>query len=398
MAPLSSRERLLRAAQVLFLSQGISHTTTRQIAQLAGVNEVTLFRNFGNKYGLLLAVIQATTTFRELGESLMQYTPSVENPPQAFKAYVSDCLYALEQAPAFVRSLIGEADQYPDENRCALGQRLGEASSYVSRYLGQTMPPGSLPPERLAGFLGALLVGYVVIESTCENHQLWNSREDFLTDLVNLLLPQAKADLGPQASSPDPDATASAVEDLPEPWVHQILQQAKDSSLQDYALAYVLFGAGLEPEEVRHLLRSHHLSDKTQHTLQVGGRQVPLNQWIAGKRYGSYTSNPLTKWLKSRKDDHPWLFVNAPVAPLDAAAIHQRWQHWVRDLPLHPSPLAHQAKQTWCVEMLFRGMALENLSILSGWSVQQLRPFQQRAKARAALQQARSLDQKPINS
>ena len=101
------------------------------------------------------------------------------------------------------------------------------------------MPPGSLPPERLAGFLGALLVGYVVIESTCENHQLWNSREDFLTDLVNLLLPQAKADLGPQASSPDPDATASAVEDLPEPWVHQILQQAKDSSLQDYALAYV---------------------------------------------------------------------------------------------------------------------------------------------------------------
>ena len=101
--PLSSRERLLRAAQVLFLSQGISHTTTRQIAQLAGVNEVTLFRNFGNKYGLLLAVIQATTTFRELGESLMQYTPSVENPPQAFKAYVSDCLYALEQAPAFVR-------------------------------------------------------------------------------------------------------------------------------------------------------------------------------------------------------------------------------------------------------------------------------------------------------
>ena len=75
MAPLSSRERLLRAAQVLFLSQGISHTTTRQIAQLAGVNEVTLFRNFGNKYGLLLAVIQATTTFRELGESADCSTP-----------------------------------------------------------------------------------------------------------------------------------------------------------------------------------------------------------------------------------------------------------------------------------------------------------------------------------
>jgi AcrR family transcriptional regulator len=397
MAPLSSRERLIQAAQVLFLSQGVSHTTTRQIAQLAEVNEVTLFRNFGNKYGLLLAVIQATTTFRDLGENLMQYMPSTEPPPLALKAYASDCLYALEQAPAFVRSLIGEADQYPAENRRALGQRLEEASSYVSEYLGQTMPPGSLPPERLAGYLGALLVGYVVIESTCENHQLWHSREDFLTGLVALLLPLAESELSPQATGLNLESAAPLVEDLPEPWVHQILQQAKNSGMQDYALAYVLFGAGLEPEEARHVLRSHHLSDKTQHTLQVGERHVPINQWIAGKRYGSYTSNPLTKWLKSRKDDNPWLFIQDSTAPLEAKAIHQRWQTWVEDLPLAPTPKAHQAKQTWCVEMVFRGMALENLSILSSWSVRQLRPYQQRAKARMALHQARSLDQKPDN-
>jgi AcrR family transcriptional regulator len=395
MASLSSRERLIQAAQILFLSQGVSHTTTRQIAQLAEVNEVTLFRNFGNKYGLLLAVIKATPTFRELGESLMQHTPSREDPHQTLKAYASDCLQALEQAPAFVRSLIGEADQYPAENRQALGQRLGEASSYVAQYLGQTMPPGPLPPERLAGYLGALLVGYVVVESTSDNHRLWTHREDFLTGLVDLLLPQLHQEGEMQGSGLASAVTNPPVQDLPEPWVHQILNRAKEISLQDYALAYVLFGAGLDPEEVATLLRSHHLSDKTQHTLQVGDRQVPINQWIAGKRYGSYTSNPLTKWLKSRKDNSPWLFTGEQGIPFTPDAVRHRWHQWVDGLALSPSPDPDQAKQTWCVEMLFRGVALENVSILSGWSTQQLRPFRQRAKARAALQQARALDQKP---
>ena len=81
----SSRERLIHAALTLFLSQGVSQTTTRQIADLAGVNEVTLFRNFGNKYGLLQAVIQTAPTFRNLGEGLMQQTVETGDHRQALK-------------------------------------------------------------------------------------------------------------------------------------------------------------------------------------------------------------------------------------------------------------------------------------------------------------------------
>ena len=395
MASLSSREKLIQAAQVLFLSQGVSHTTTRQIAHLAEVNEVTLFRNFGNKYGLLLEVIRATPTFRELGENLMHHTPSNANPPQALKAYASDCLQALEQAPAFLRSLIGEADQYPPDHRLALGQRLDEASSYVAQYLGTTMPPDPLPADRLAGLLGALLVGYVVIESTSDHHHLWDNREDFLSSLVDLLLPisrqtEASLETASPLTTPPPLGL-----DLPDPWVQQILKAAKVSGPQDYALAYGLFGSGLLPDEVITLLKSHHLSDKTQHTLQVGSRQVPVNQWIAGKRYGSYTSNPLTQWLKTRKDDNPWMFITDQGSPLTLDIIEQMWGGWIEAAVLSPPPQPHQAKPTWCVDMLFRGMAVENLSILSGWSLQQLGPYRQRAQAKAALEQARRLDQKP---
>jgi AcrR family transcriptional regulator len=393
MAPPPSRERLIHAASELFLSQGINHTTTRQIANLAGVNEVTLFRNFGNKYGLLQAVIQEAPTFRNLGETLMQQAISTGDRHQALKNYASECLLALEQSPAFVRSLIGEADQYPDENRRALGQRLDEASRYVAQYLERTMPSSPFPPVKLAGFLGALLMGYVVIESTSHDHHLWENREDFLTGLVNLLLKGA-VPASSEGNSFSIDGAIATVQDLPEPWVHQILQQAKALGTEEYAIAYVMFAAGLDPAEVVGLERTHHVSDKTQHTLQVGSRLVPINQWILGKRYGSFVSNPLTKWLKSRKDKIPWIFIKEAEQPLTISDIQHRWERWTAEFGTAPVTTPFQAKQTWCVEMLTRGMSVENLSILSGWSAAQLEPYVVRAQAKAALEQARSLDQK----
>jgi AcrR family transcriptional regulator len=54
----SAAEKLLDAAIVVFSRSGIGSATTREIAKEAGVNEVTLFRNFQNKQGLLSAVLE----------------------------------------------------------------------------------------------------------------------------------------------------------------------------------------------------------------------------------------------------------------------------------------------------------------------------------------------------
>jgi len=75
-------------------------TTTRQIAELAQVNEVTLFRHFGNKQGLLLAVISESAVFKDLGRSLRKQA----NQPgsvQALRDYTSDRLQALEQVQSW---------------------------------------------------------------------------------------------------------------------------------------------------------------------------------------------------------------------------------------------------------------------------------------------------------
>ena len=54
-----TRQRILNAATQLFAEIGYAQATTRLIADAAEVNEVTLFRHFGNKKALLMACVDA---------------------------------------------------------------------------------------------------------------------------------------------------------------------------------------------------------------------------------------------------------------------------------------------------------------------------------------------------
>lgn len=58
-SPEDTRTRILAATRQLIAKKGRRGTTTREIAELAGVNEATLFRHFGNKD----AIIEACAEF-----------------------------------------------------------------------------------------------------------------------------------------------------------------------------------------------------------------------------------------------------------------------------------------------------------------------------------------------
>lgn len=394
----STRQRLVHAALELFAAQGVTETTTKQIAELADVNEVTIFRQFGNKHGLLLAVIEEAGIFTNLGQNLVQQASQTSSIYQALKDYATACLQALEGIPEVVRSVVGESGQYPAQNREALGQGFTQANRYVAEYFATVINTGQLqthlPAEKLASLLNGMLLGYAVIEFTSEFHELWQNREDFLENLVTLFLHGAVS----QALQ-SPIVSVEKVADLPANLVHSILQRGKKQGLQDYALMYVLFGAGLSGTEVVRLERSHYIKDTQQQLLQITQqkiRQVPLNQWIMGKRYGSYQRNPLTQWLKSRKDHQSALFLNENGNPLSEQELRQKWQALTADLltPEGQPPNIEQAQQTWCVDMLIRGIDLQNLSILTGRDTSKLQRYVHRAKEKAALEQATRLDQK----
>jgi AcrR family transcriptional regulator len=55
----STTERILHAALKVYTEAGFRGTTTRRVAVAAGVNEITLFRQFGTKEGMIKAALAA---------------------------------------------------------------------------------------------------------------------------------------------------------------------------------------------------------------------------------------------------------------------------------------------------------------------------------------------------
>lgn len=76
MAKSVSDQHILDAALKTIVEHGYSGATTRQIAENAGINEVTLFRRFGNKKNILLAAVECQVEgFASEG---IQYTGDLE--------------------------------------------------------------------------------------------------------------------------------------------------------------------------------------------------------------------------------------------------------------------------------------------------------------------------------
>lgn len=54
----TTRERVLAAASTVIRDQGLAHTTTKEIARVAGYSEATLYKHFQGKEDLFLAVMR----------------------------------------------------------------------------------------------------------------------------------------------------------------------------------------------------------------------------------------------------------------------------------------------------------------------------------------------------
>lgn len=216
----TTRQRLVQAALDLFVQQGITETTTRQIAEQAGVNEVTLFRNFGSKHGLLLGVMQETDAIAQLGRRWAAEAEQPQPIESALYRYAEDYLDTTDRLREFLRSLVGEAGQYPLENRQAIAAGLNQVHRITEQYLATVMARDGLtssqPVGTLASLLNTLLMGYVVLELTTEFHHLWPSRQAFLQTIASVLQSSLQATTSsplayPSAPVPPP------MQDLPAP-------------------------------------------------------------------------------------------------------------------------------------------------------------------------------------
>jgi AcrR family transcriptional regulator len=109
------RDEILAAAAGVFAQHGFRGSTTRRIADAAGVNEITIFRQFGSKEALIREAMQHITQSAGL-EAL----PGVPVDPERELTEWSDAfMQHLRLRSSIIRKTMSEIEERPDMSECA---------------------------------------------------------------------------------------------------------------------------------------------------------------------------------------------------------------------------------------------------------------------------------------
>ena len=110
-----TRDRILAAAIEVFAHAGIAGATTREIARMAAVNEVTLFRQFQSKEQLLTAAIDRVCALQiEALSRQEEWTQDLTVDLMQYAILVSDTMETNED---LIRVFISESKRHPDSAR-----------------------------------------------------------------------------------------------------------------------------------------------------------------------------------------------------------------------------------------------------------------------------------------
>lgn len=165
------RRLLLDAARELFARKDYRSTTTREIAQAAGVTEYLLFRNFGSKAGLFreALVVPFTDFVDEFGRTWRAVVPEETDEDELARHFVGQLydvivehrglLLTLAASEAFSEGEIADAGIADIRRAIAV---LGRISTEGMQLRGLR----SNQPELPAHSTVAMIVGMVALRST----------------------------------------------------------------------------------------------------------------------------------------------------------------------------------------------------------------------------------------
>lgn len=158
--PEETRNRILAATRQIFAKKGRRGTTTREIAEVAGVNEATLFRHFGNKESLIDACAEHYCAASQLQETLLNLSGDVEDDLRLIGL-------ALSQRMDQVRDLIvmSLSDEETDSTIGSAAWRGPMAiRQLITEYMAKRVAGGELTgdPQLLARFFMGMIFAQIV--------------------------------------------------------------------------------------------------------------------------------------------------------------------------------------------------------------------------------------------
>ena len=127
---MNRRDEILAAAAEVFAQHGFRGSTTRRIAETAGVNEITIFRQFGSKEALVREAMQHMTESAGLAE--LPEIPS--DPERELTEWSESFIQHLRLRSPIIRKTMGEIEERPEMSECASSVPI-RASNELCKYL-----------------------------------------------------------------------------------------------------------------------------------------------------------------------------------------------------------------------------------------------------------------------
>jgi AcrR family transcriptional regulator len=165
------RRLLLDAARELFARQDYRSTTTREIAQAAGVTEHLLFRHFGSKAALFreALVLPFTSFVHEFGRTWQSVVPEETKEEELTEHFVGQLYDVFVQHQGLFLTLMA-AEALSDEEKADAGiAEIGQALSLLGQISAEGMHLRGLRshhPDLPAHSTVAMIAGMAALRST----------------------------------------------------------------------------------------------------------------------------------------------------------------------------------------------------------------------------------------
>jgi AcrR family transcriptional regulator len=162
MAARDRRTQIVNVASELFSQNGFNGTTTKRIADKAGVSEPIIFRHFPNKRALYSAIIDLKT--RQSSDRIRAHLKEAESRKDDvafFGGLAYDLLEVHRKDPTFMRLLMYSALEGHELSEMFFQSTAREVRNHVRGYIKQRVADGAFrdvdPTVYARAFVGAVI-------------------------------------------------------------------------------------------------------------------------------------------------------------------------------------------------------------------------------------------------
>ena len=186
---LSTRDKILKAAQKLFARNGYDGTTTKELAEKAGIAEGTLFRHFTNKKAILVEV--ATQGWIELLTDLLTELSEMAS-YEAISHMMYKRMLRLGDNYDMMRVCFMEVQSHPDLRDRIQSEVIDKMTSVAEAFFQTAMERGvyrKMNPRVIAQvFLGMFVVAGFSHETIAQPGASPQDMKDMAEGLADIFL------------------------------------------------------------------------------------------------------------------------------------------------------------------------------------------------------------------